>query len=445
MKNKVTALFTALLCLGLIQTACAPQNETQPATRLTPGAFDHLSPEEKVAMSQVLVDEAEEKARLSTLPEAFGLASEAVKLDKENYRAQLWTHIFQSILEFKGILARVRPLYMKQKDGASRYADLLEAFNRANAQNPDYIQFLTSGPNDIENDEGVRAWMDQTLVSVNELRHWIKANKDRELELNAPSDLFRSIMPKRCERSVLRSRGTQDGLPQCQPGRMFSFKLNRADYEILLSFVNLYTLQMSLFYAYRTHPLILFESDRSRRNPQEYIALLLDGQKNDLRAQHYMGLGIEIAQDWALASRQIVAAQAEYCINGLPNANSRAKGYLFSFGLCYIFRNRPSDEKNLAILDAIVAGRPLSMLSDGGDQIEFDANKFLSSPPAEISQFRPTKFDSCGNPQEFDESVLKGIVTKGSVNQFLRTVKQYRRTEDPRCVPNTESTLAVSQ
>ncbi len=421
MKNQVAVLMMVVLSVGLMLSACAPKSDEQLAAAQVPGSYDHLSSEEKVAMSQVLVDEAEEKARLATLPEAYGLVSEAIRLDKDNYRAQFWIRVFQSMLEFKGIVARARPLYLQQKDGANRYMALLDAINRKNVDDSEYVQYIMSGPNDIESDEAFRSWMDRALVSMNELRSWIKANRDRELELNAPSELFRTLLSKRCERSILRSRQTEDGSPRCQPGRMASFKLNRADYEILLSFLNLYTLQMSIFYAYRTHSLILFESDRIR-NPQEYMAFLLDGQKNDLRSQHRLGLGIEIAQDWAVASRQIVAAQAEYCPQAPSLTSLRPQGYLFSTGFCYILHNKTVAEKNLSILDAIVAGRPLSVTSDGGDEISVNVTRFFSSPPEGIAKFRPTKFDMCGNPKEFDESAFEKIVTKGSVNQFVRTM-----------------------
>lgn len=409
----------ALLTIFLVATgiaACAPKDDGQAPAVLTPGAYDHLSAEEKVVMANVLVDEAEEKLRLETLEDAYGRLSEAVHLDKENHRAQFWKHMLQPYLDMKGIVARARPLYLKANQGQARYMALLDAIERRN--DPTYRQYLLQGPNDIETDEQFREWMDKTIVSLNEFRLWIKNNKDRELELNAPSELLGSLLSRRCERSVRSSLRT-DRPAVCQPGRMIAFKMNRADFEIVSSLVSMYTLHLALFYAYRTNPLLLFESDQ-KRNSQEYIAFLLGEQSGDLRTSHKLGLGIELSKDWAVASRHIVQAQAEFCPKESQFQSRRPKGYLFSSTFCWIAHDKDKTEKNMTVLNAIVAGEPIAFTGENGTELTLNISGFIKEPVTSLVPLKPTRYDKCGNAKEFDESAFRSLITKGSLNQYVQ-------------------------
>lgn len=416
---------TALVTIVLIATsfaACTSNDDSRTPEAFKPGAYDHLSAEEKIVMSSVLADEAEAKLRLETFESAYGLFSEAIRLDKENHRAHFWKHFIQPFLDMKGIVARARPLYLRANQGQARYMALLDAIARNG--DPARRQFLTEGPNDIETDEQFREWMDKTIVSLNEFRLWIQNNKDRELELNAPRELFGSDQRYRCGR-VGRVTSKADGPGGCQAGQMMAFKVNRADFEVMSSIVSIYTLQLALFYAYRTNPFLLFEADK-KRNSQEYIAFLLGEESGDLRTSHKLGVGIEVSKDWAIASRHIVQAQAEFCRKGTQYPSFRSKGYLFSSMFCLISRDADNTTKNLAVLDAIVAGEPITVTGEKGTEISLNVSGFLKEPMTSLVPLKPTQYDSCGNTKEFDESAFRRLIVKGSLNQFLHD-------SEPRC------------
>lgn len=429
-----TWLVFAVLMTGLsFLVSCAPPGSTgaPPASsggKSAANKYAHLDPDEKVAMSDLLADEAEELLGFSTLNQAWGKFSESLEANPGNDRARLWKELLRPLFEMKGILARVRPLYLKHGE-AGRYESLVRAVLRDSA--PEYHRFMTEGPADIDTDAKFRAWIDRSIVTLDEVRNYINANKARTYTLRAPVHFVsgKAVKPEdagRCTALKIMA-STFSG---CAESGMLKFKVNRADLELIQLGLSLQIVNFSVFYAFNVNPLAVFEGGGGMTR-KEFLEKIMKGYDGSLIEENRLSLTSSFAPDWLAAQTYFVQSQDELCKNGFWSDDNR-KGYLISSGIC-LKADRSDRQTNaeLRVLEMLVLGQPVEI---GQRHLERPVSiyplKFLNSPPKNISLFMPTSYDPRGEVQSFNDSVFSPYFAEGTMSEIARAMAIERAQDD---------------
>lgn len=400
-------------------TGCAPAGSMGSASTVKgAGTYAHLNADEKIAMADVLVDEAEEKLGFATASEVWGKFNEALQLNPENERAQFWKEILKPFLEMKGLVARVRPLYLKQPRGAERYAALLKGIETDSS--PQYRTFMTVGPNDIDTDEKFRELMDRAIVSFDTLRGFLKTNKDRSYKLRAPLHFVAGAGAKledgnRC--AALKIMGSK--FSGCPASGILTFKLNRADLEALQYLVSAEMMQMSVLYAYHLNPIVIFDGNKGVK-PKIYIDRLTNGYPGGLMERNRLALANSVVPDWIAAQKYFLQNQTEVCKSGKSNEENRP-GFLISSGFCLSTLPEDDGPKTLALLESMVLGQPIKVdLKFLERPVSVYPMKFFNSPPSNILPMMPTGFDTFGETAMFNDTAYAPFFAEGSISDVLR-------------------------
>lgn len=401
--------------------ACAPPGGIRPSSQTaeaSPEKYAHLDPDEKVAMGDLLADEGEQLLGFTTLNEAWGKFSEALQANPGNERARLWKELLRPLFEMKGIYARVKPLYVKN-GGVERYHRLLEAATKDSS--PEYRRFLTEGPNDIDTDAKFREWVDRGIVTLDNLRNYLNANKNRSHSLRAPVHFIagKSSKPEdagRCTALKIMA-STFTG---CAESGMLKFKVNRADLELIQLGVAVQMINYSVFYAFNLNPSAVFEGNGGR-SPREFIERVMKGYDGGLLEQHRLNLANSVSTDWLAAQTYFFQNQDQLCKNGRWDEGNR-KGFLISSGVCLnIDGSLQKTNGELRMLELLVAGQPIDIgLAHLERPVSVYPLKFFNSPPKNITPFMPTSYDPQGEALAFNDSAYSPYFAQGSMTDIAR-------------------------
>lgn len=429
---------TFLALVVLTAFACAPHGGTRSTGDNTPAptGYDHLNSEEKAAMSEVLTDEAEEKLTFTTLHELKPQFEEAVRLGKGNIRAKFWLEIMNPMLKMRGIVSRIRPLYLQQEHGMERYQILVRGLEQTSSA--DYRRFLTDADNsgspegrEIHSDKDFRLWMDEVIVSLNQLRLFLKDNKDRTIQLRVPQKwMFGDQAPTKTSEK-------QDGrcgafsfmftrFAACSNTGMISFKVNRADIEGIQYFVSAQMFQLSVLYAFNLNPIVMFDGF-SNRSTKEVVRMLTKGYDGSLLNRNRINVGKDLLPEWLAAQKYFFSSQNELCRTGSHTTQNRP-GYLFSTGYCLEKHNIDNDRKAIAIIESLVAGQPIDVEQTFLEKkTTVDVVKFILEPPTNILPLMPTSYTFDGAPLKVENSAYEKYFGSGSMLDILQAQELERQ------------------
>lgn len=404
--------FCLLVCSALL-ISCAPQNQGGADAGKSSDPYAHFDAEEKLAMSEVLADEGEEKLGFSTMNDAWGKFSEALQLNSENHRAALWKEILKPILETKGIIARVRPLYLKQENGLERYSALVRGTEKSS--NLDYRNFMTEGPQNIDTDEKFIDFLDRTIVALDGLRSFVKANKDRTYSLRAPTTWIQVGSAKKKhgdDCAALTFMSTK--FKGCAESGMLTFKMNRADLEAIQYIVSAEMMQLSLLYAYKVNPIAVLDTYREQ-TPKEKLESMLKGYDGSLMARNRLALGNSILADWIVAQRYFMQNQETVCRKGKTDDENRP-GYLISSGFCLDLETGGDGRKNLEILETMALGKAIVIDQKFSKKtVKLYPMKFFNEPLSSIAPLVPTRYTDDGRFSDFSASAYSPFFAEGSI------------------------------
>lgn len=448
-------LFAASLSLavGFFVTGCAPGGGSQaPAAKAkSTDEFSHLSAEEKIDMAEVMVEEAEERISLATVPEIYGEMVKASRLDPDNRRAQFWLHVLAPLNEIKGIIARIRPLYLKEPKGLERYERLLQTFERE--QSPQYVEFMTKGLSNIDTEEKVREVLERATVHLDALRVFIRKNKDRELVIRMPYSFLESLPDSVTGVGTGRNIKSEDhcgtelarlqkNTGACLGSRMLSLKFGRADFELLQTGVTYYTAFLVLASSYRINPLRVFEYNARTTVPDRHnVERTLTGFDGSILPGQKLSLFEEMAADTAIALRMLEKSQDEFC-----GRKKYRPGYFLTQGIC--FRDdfqADQNRRNIQIFEAFVAGEPIAAELDElrarNVEVAFDFKKLMKQPPSSLQPFKPLEYDSKDRATKFNESAFTPYLVKGTFKEYTdanieRQDREERETKERERIPN---------
>ncbi len=427
----------ALIAVGFLLSsliACQP-----PGAPLKPGSSSptpqrqphELSQDEKVAMADVLVDEAEELLRPSRFPEAQAKLEEALRYDTENVRAQFWQRFLGVMLEFNGIIGRLRPFYESQPGGSERWSQLSREVLPSSTD--EWRQYLRTGKSGaeppLENAESVRAYLDRVIDRAEVLRQWLKANREREFTLRMPQDLIGNTWMSRgsSQRCLSPGLGPLRLISQnCGPGAMYEAKMNRADLDLVQIWLGSLEFQLILAQTYVVNPQVLIDLPKS--NERDFIQALLRQQSGELRAQNKLSLFRELTSEALMAMRFAMQRQAELCPRGAYQFNNRP-GYMFSIGICMRGEETSPERRTMAVMESILAGRPVRV--DYGDtDLEIQALQLTERPPQSLAFLNRVSFDTCSQIEAValqDQAILQSYVASGRLESLLRSSERMCR------------------
>lgn len=419
------ATMTAVVLVSLASLligACAPQHDGAAADGPAKASgdvndFSHLSGEEKILVSEAFADEAEQKLGFVTLNEAWGKFSEALQLNPNNHRATFWKEILKPMFESKGLLARVRPLYLKQENGQERYRELIQ--KTRGSSSPEYFKFLTDGPADIDSDDRFRDLMDRVIVSLDTLRTFLKANRDRDYLLRAPVKFLTG--PQRIEKgnrcAALKIMNSK--FAGCPESGMLNFKVNRADIEMMQGIVAYEMLYLSVLNAFNFNPVALVLNVGGLSN-KAFVTQITTGYSGGLLERNHLNVANSMAADWLVAHRFFTQNQKELCKNG-ANADDNRPGFLISQGFCLSDKPGSPDARTLDMLETMLQGRPVALDMKFAEQrISVYPLKFFTTPPKEAMPLAPTDYDADGTATAFNEAPYSPYFAEGSINSVMR-------------------------
>ncbi len=425
----------------------------------TPPALD-----ESAMKADKLADEGEALIQTaSSFDEASGKFAQAIQTNPANNRAIFWNAFLKCALQLKGILNRIKPLYMNpQYAPPGRYEKLVHQQTSYSTQ--DVASFLLSGPEDISTPDLLQSWMDQFDNSIFEFRHTIKQIRDSEITVLLP----KILLPE----SLRASQGTQCSETDFGPIRYQDQNcslgngsrvvgLNRGDFEALLSALALYQARIELLAAYRINPAAIIGLDSSKfaskSEAQDTIRKILNQSAPgaaQLRGQSHAFTGFkELSNDMVISLKYFLDHQSDLCPRGYATVNNR-KGYLLNFGVCeneqlsaykgqaaemhdfeaFFESQMPSKDqqdtessvmrKSLNVLEAALQGGAVEIgphLTSEDPQVILKPLKILEHPPSDLIALTPVTLDACGDVVAINDSALADDFEKGSLSTLLKS------------------------
>jgi hypothetical protein len=424
MRVRVVLFASTVAFVAGLMSACAPPGSTGDRAK-SDNAYSHLDADEKLAMSEVLADEAEEKLGFSTLNEAWGGFNESLQLNPNNTRAQLWKDFLKPILDTRGIIARVRPLYMKQGHGVERYAKLRRGIDQS--PNAGYRSFFTEGPQDIDTDAKLREWMDIQISSLESFRNFLKANKDQTFTIRAPVEFVAGVWSNGRADKCSALKTINPKFAGCPETGMMKFKMNRAELEAFQYAVAVYIVQLSVMYAYNLNPVLMFDDTNHGLKPKTRIENMLSGYDGGILEKNRLALALSIVPDAVVSVRYFINNQEELCRGSKADGRQSRPGFLLAWTACMFDRGASEGTKLLELLETMLNGQPVKVnLGALNTEVTVYPLKFLQSPPPNITPFAPTKFDADGRYESFNENVYSPYFAKGTINDVINA----QRAED---------------
>ena len=390
--------------LALLAGACASPLPGQPGASLTetktsnPGANDADS-------SEILADEGEALLLPETLDRAREKFRLSVEKNAENARALFWLSLSDLFLEMKGIVLRVKPVYLRLPDGEKRYEAFAQRFSSQASSGPGRI-FFQRTQTSIQTGHELNEWMDRVRLRLINLRTTIRKIRDIEITISLPRGLIANTNFEGREGCGLLSFGPvrfRPGEDLCFEGGSGSIGINRADYDVIASALAVNQIMLELWTAYSMNPealLLSFDDHIESREAAERFVKNLFTRGHDGRLTRPEPLtGIkELAADTVLALRHELENQRELCPLGYTHPDNR-KGYLVAVGRCLpVAGSRNYQYRQIEAFEAFVNGQPV----DFGEGKRVNFTRLFKNAPKNIKEIMPFEFDECGNLLTFN-------------------------------------------
>ena len=425
--HTVLRLTFALICLLTI-SACAPVRDGGSLTPSAPadqnGPLQDDSWTDAQVDSENLTDDAESLLSIETLDQALEKFTEALRLNPQNARADVWKAFVTTELEFKGFLARVRPFVESLSDGPHRYDQLVDDSSRAS--DPVLRHFYLSGPNDIHTADDFQEWVDRVNLQLGQLRSVLNVHRNEEIRLLVPQTIISNNSSVRkgfdgTNHCASSSWGPIKYQPSDCSKTASEFLMNRADIEAVSSGVALYQSMISVMNAYRLTPTLInkLEASKTSRTTTDLALIVQEGAK--LRSNNQIGILDQNSRDLALGIRYVMDHQAEACQKGYPSPLNR-KGYLFAYGVCSHTWATGNDLNRMSqMIEQIIQHQPLTIFAKtayGEASIDFDVAKLSQAPMQNLTELGQLTVDAC-NTEHINTTPFKKYVTRGDLDPIL--------------------------
>lgn len=369
---------------------------------------------------------AEQLFTLTNFMHSYDMAEMALELDAGNKKAQFYKNLSGLYMNLKGMAVRLKPL-LNEAQKVKLEQDM------QNFPDSALKTFLLDGQEDMKTSKDVQKFIDAYISSLNDLRVFMKSNKDIEITLNANDWSWASFLDRSNKECIAKYDTGHENIEEIQcPHNKDSgkVKLNAADMEALQLAFGGYQVLLSFYNAYDITGLQelgnIPETQRLQMSSSQTWTFL--SQFSDFgvyRASAQREKMIEMGLDFILATRWAVKAQKELCKEGVSSLKNRP-GYLFNTGICTEIENQTQHEKDLALAEFVLNGGLIPLNVNGGDEKVMGKPAFFFTHPVQDLKALKPVFKRCDNDPSIEtlisiaDPTLNGMVPGGELNAVLQ-------------------------
>lgn len=351
----------------------------------------------------------------------------ALKANPENKRAQFFKVLLKPMMSIKGALSRIKPVVKTlTPEQQKEYNDFIQK-----APNSALKTFLLDGPEDILNEEDALNFMDGYRASWEEIRQFMKDNKDLNLDINIMTmEGTAAALEKASEACKTTSN---DGVitvnADCSYLNALKVNISRADVEAIQQIAAGMQIYHTLATSYSLDGVRQFaeknkDNKLSAKQVINHFSKSTNAGKlrnNGLAQIPQLGLDAISGTRWALS------AQDQLCKSGAVNSENR-KGFLFEQGLCINktdSKGKPVEDV-LKTVEAVLIGGLMTIDNQSSDRQSVTADikpvAPLSNPMSDLRSLTPTSYNKCGNPVALADSSIGGLFPNKDGNSYLKKV-----------------------
>lgn len=396
------SVISVLLTLVFIVGCAKPEDQRVGGAPLNP-AKSEVSEADQYK-SEDLANEGEILLAQYSFDTAYSKFAEAVQIWPENNKAIFWRAVMKPMLEIKGILRRVAPLYKNPKyTSPGRYDVLLRRIRNAH---PQMKRHLLLGPEDIHTPEELQEWLERYAATVDELRGELKKLLETETTVRFPNWLISipllSDFKKDCE--PISFGPISFDADECLLNKnMSEIALAKADIQMLLAIVGYHQVVADLLTAYSLN--IIADSKTKdvdkKAEAEEYFRFLTAVRNNGrLRKNNPFPHARPLAEEVVAGLKYVLENQDEVCRYGHHTPENRP-GFLFSSGFCTVnLDSQVADsesQRTIRAFEMFLAGEPVEVLLEKEKSVFMRFDRLVDQPISDLNAFGPFSFNECGH------------------------------------------------
>ncbi len=434
--NKIAgAAAAALAVVSLV--ACDQNKKSQGPRKVVITAEQQMEAEELAQAGEQLIS-----------PTTFHLADKvfAMVLEKDprNKKAQMYRAALKQFIIFKGVLARVRPLYVEHGHEVE-YTRIV----RQELRESPVKHWLLDGKEDIKTYEQIQDLMVQARGAAEDFRKYLLANPDLDLTIYMNEFVFQSTIDQTKRDCQVLENTDSAVIVECDDKvNAARRKMNSADVIMLRQALAGQVLYMTFLNSYSLAGLedVLkpLEDIAKRKEAFEISGAqewkeqlkIFDTTKGlgKLRKDHSFALLPAIGADFRGAVEWALKFQSELCPKGEGAVNR--KGFVFEQGVCIQNDKEQGDaRKILAYLTQALSTQGIveyNETDDNGKNVRARVKAFAwaQSPVQDLRSILPNEVDECGNGKKWRDITFGGIFPDGDFEKL---------SSDDECRPNANS------
>ncbi len=402
------------VALGLIALAACSSKSQNPQLSgnmdLSGLAADvSISPENK---AEQYAKAGEQLAQTSSFALAEPVLDQALSLDPSNKRAQLYKAFLAQNMALRGVLVRIKPMLRKHPESVADYNKMVSELPKGALRD-----FLMDGQEDIKTEKEVQAFLDSMHEGREQLRLFLKGNKDLEITLRL-SDLATSgASKKNCTYS---QEGQYSYNYSCNTVVVTELKMNRADVEAMQQMVAGAQVYSALLNSYDLSGSIAVAKNKAAKyaSGQQIIdELSKTPEFATLRPSAAIAKIADMGMDAIAGVRWAAELQKELCPAGVAVQDQRP-GQVFSEGIC--IQQKSGNESLESVLQQIE-------LALSGQAMEVPFNNIMTEISTAAPILKPVqdlkslqlKVNKCGHLSGTSDATLGGVFIKGDAKEIL--------------------------
>ena len=417
------SLRTSVSVLSLVALAAcsnkSPSQQSQLSEKININGIVTNKALSKEAKSEELAKAAEQLAQTSSFVYADPILDMAIQQDPSNKRAQFYKSVLAQKMVLRGVVVRIKPLVRKTPKAVADYNKMV-----AEIPNGALRTFLLDGQEDIKNEKDIQALMDDMYEGREQLRKFLKENKDLSITLNFADLISAEASRKECSYSQV-APGVFEMSASCKTLVVTEVNLNRADIESIQQMVAGAQIYSALLSAYDATGSIdtakKFENQNNVSNEVVAQELSKYSDFSKLRNKASLTNIVEMGMDAVAGVRWAAEMQKQLCPNG-EGAKNQREGMLFKDGICIREQNgKTSLEEVLQQVELSLSGQTIQVGNDNSaKKLNVNLAAPLMNPIQDLKALQPT-FDKCGRINSTNDATLGGVFPNGDANEILKT------------------------
>jgi hypothetical protein len=354
----------------------------------------------------------------------------ALQKDGSNQRAQFYKALLKPIMQQKGIIKRIQPV-VRTLD-----TERQQEFNEAVAKFPESAlkTFLLDGAEDITNEADLLSFIDGHTQAWEEIRLFMKNNKDMNLDINVMTIPGVEAALERAARECAASQ-VNDGVfsisENCDYLKALKINVSRADIEVIQHMAAGMQIYLTAGTSYSLDGVRDFiEANKDQTlTAQQVINHFANNttagklRHNGLTKISEMGTDIVSGVRWAMSIQDQLCPNGKY---GSQNARSKS---LIPVEFCIDAQDSEGNttESKIAQVEQILAGGLLSInyldrISGEEKTTEIQPMALLNQPIADLRDVIPTaaeNYNQCGDLSSLVDKTLGGLFPNNDAEQVL--------------------------